>query len=342
MNADSGLTMAINMKVNSIINEIQLSNLNFVVNMTPFAAYITLKKSVQTDKDGSYLSPSPPVMCLFDQARSEKIITENENANLKSTIKTLEKKIEELELKNLEINSDLIRVKDDLATSERACTLLEKKITKAHNEKDILDNQLSELQKIHANDVCDLNLQIKTLNKLLKAREKDVHNLNVKVTNTQDTNKNLKYELSKFKASTHKLENEVKKLEKKVCKLKSPADCSLAKQTVASQTINTTDFHYHAQYHLPSSFRSSKHISLSKSMPNLVDSEWGVGTTDDQMSGVEKCEICCQTFSSRKALQDHNEEFPLCCRECCVCYATSHDVYQHDVQHHFFESDHEE
>ena len=44
-------TMAIETTFNSILNEIQLSKLNFVMQLTPYAAYITLKKSTQVDRD---------------------------------------------------------------------------------------------------------------------------------------------------------------------------------------------------------------------------------------------------------------------------------------------------
>ena len=46
---DSDLTMAIDTTFNSILNEIQLSKLNFAIHLTPYAAYITLKKSTLVD-----------------------------------------------------------------------------------------------------------------------------------------------------------------------------------------------------------------------------------------------------------------------------------------------------
>ena len=39
------LEMAANNTFTSIVNEIQLWNLNFAIKMTPFAAYFTLKKT---------------------------------------------------------------------------------------------------------------------------------------------------------------------------------------------------------------------------------------------------------------------------------------------------------
>ena len=54
------LEMAANTTFTSIVNEIQLSNLNFSMKMTPYAAYITLKKTVQTDVNGFQMNPAPP------------------------------------------------------------------------------------------------------------------------------------------------------------------------------------------------------------------------------------------------------------------------------------------
>ena len=45
-NFNSDLTMAVNSTFSSILNDIQLSDLNFKIEMTPFAAIITLKKTV--------------------------------------------------------------------------------------------------------------------------------------------------------------------------------------------------------------------------------------------------------------------------------------------------------
>ena len=68
MNQLSDLKMAVDATFSSIINEIQLSNLNFTIQMTPYAAYITLKKSSLKHHDGSYALPSPPVLSILQEA----------------------------------------------------------------------------------------------------------------------------------------------------------------------------------------------------------------------------------------------------------------------------------
>ena len=66
--------MAIDTKFNSILDEIQLSKLNFIINMTSYAAYITLKKTTLIDKQGVPSMPSPPVLKLLDQSLRQKLL----------------------------------------------------------------------------------------------------------------------------------------------------------------------------------------------------------------------------------------------------------------------------
>ena len=126
--ADSELTMAISSTFNSIINQIQLSNLNFAIKMTPFAAYVTLKKSTQIDKNVVHLSPSPPVLGLIEQAMSEKLAAESEIVGLRSTIQILEEEVQKLSTKNRSLNEELSTVKNALVTSLAANEHFERKL----------------------------------------------------------------------------------------------------------------------------------------------------------------------------------------------------------------------
>ena len=80
----SDLEMAVNSTYSSILNEVQLSNLNYSIHMTPFAAYITLKKSVQKDLSGTPAVPSPPLLFLLDSAQQENLELRQENLQLKT------------------------------------------------------------------------------------------------------------------------------------------------------------------------------------------------------------------------------------------------------------------
>ena len=89
----SDLEMAVNNTYSSIISEIQLSNLNFSIQMTPFASYITLKKSVQKDIDGVQATPTPPLLFLLQEARQQILYLQNENFKIKLNGDILQKKI---------------------------------------------------------------------------------------------------------------------------------------------------------------------------------------------------------------------------------------------------------
>ena len=54
----SDLKMSVDATFSSILNEV-----------TPYAAYITLKKSTLKDQDGSLAFPSPPVLSLLQEAQ---------------------------------------------------------------------------------------------------------------------------------------------------------------------------------------------------------------------------------------------------------------------------------
>ena len=58
---ETEFTMAADATYNLILNEIQLSKLNFSIQLTPYAAYNSLKKSIQVNWDGTLAVPSPPL-----------------------------------------------------------------------------------------------------------------------------------------------------------------------------------------------------------------------------------------------------------------------------------------
>ena len=77
------LKMAANSTFTSTISEIQLSNLNFNIKMTPFGAYITLKKTVQKDLYGT---PSPPLLLVLHQAHQEICCLQEETSRLETAL----------------------------------------------------------------------------------------------------------------------------------------------------------------------------------------------------------------------------------------------------------------
>ena len=172
--------MAINTTFSSILHEIQLSNLNFCIQMTPFAAYITLKKSVQKDLNGVPATPSPPVLVLLQQAQQEVLHLQDENFRLKSANAALEKKCEDI----VQTNASLVDLHEDVTKDNEALTatknilhdklvLAEKKDANQQIEYSRLESRMKDMKRKHDEEIKDLKSRAKDLDKENKRKEKD-------------------------------------------------------------------------------------------------------------------------------------------------------------------------
>ena len=125
---DSELTMSVDVKFNSLLNEIQKSKLNFVINITPCAAYVTIKKSTQVNKDGLPLSPSPPTFLLLEQSLSEKRASEIQINKLEKELLISEKQCEDLNKENASLLDQLHGTCESLRLSQEATKSAIKKL----------------------------------------------------------------------------------------------------------------------------------------------------------------------------------------------------------------------
>ena len=96
--------MAANTTFYSIVNEIQLSKLNFTIQLTPYAAYIVLKKTTQIDEHGKPSTPSPPVFQLLQQAYLDQASAREETAKLRVALQDSMQKIKDLSCTNSSLN----------------------------------------------------------------------------------------------------------------------------------------------------------------------------------------------------------------------------------------------
>ena len=245
--------------------------------MTPFAAYITLKKSVQLDKFGSPASPSPPVILLLQQANRELALAQKENVQLSSALKDLEEKFTSV----VNINSSLLlkieSAEKDLEvlreTNKNLMCKLECKDTNiAKLDADVKDLGIKlKLQKKEYKDyVTETNIVKESFIKEKKIKEKEIYNVQKTLSNYQDTLANSKAEISKLKVRDSKFVREINKLEKKITSIESRKKLS----SVSCQTAFTTDTPYTITAPLPPIFGSqlcvlTKQTFLSKSLPNL-------------------------------------------------------------------------
>ena len=295
MRLDSELRMAVCEKFNSILDEVQQSKLNYHISLTPFAAYITLKKSTQVELDGKLASPSPPLLRLLEQSLREKFNYESEINLLKTTLLKSESQCDQLSRENRslldQISSEkehLDQFKEENDAAKMKLDLQEKEILKLHVEKKNLADKLSKLEKQCQEIVCDSDREVKALKKSIKCKEKELHNLTSKLDNFQDTNSNLKYDLSQSKSVQSSLTADLRKIEQKMKKLQ----CSKSTHCVSVQTAPTIDTPYNVTDSLPPIFGSqlclrTKPVFLSKSLPDLSKVSWVLRTEEDVLGELE-------------------------------------------------------
>ena len=217
MNQITDLKMAVDATFSSIINEIQLSNLNFSLQITPFAAYITLKKSVIKDYDGIQAVPSPPIMLLLQQAQQTINDLQEENKLQKIETDAAHKNNENLVndnaalVKAVQVSDEKLAVSDATNHSlHEKLNAAEKEILKISSTKHACETDMKDAQKSHFQEINQANSVIKTLKKDGKNLEKEIHNLKRNLESTRNTLKTLKNEHSSLKMNKNIPETKIK------------------------------------------------------------------------------------------------------------------------------------
>ena len=183
---DTDLEMAANSTFSSILNEIQLSNLNFKIEMTPFAANIILKKSVLRDKNGFAAIPSPPILFLLQESQQVISTLRDDNALLKASIQNHEAVADEFMKVKGEIKVKLEDAKKELGETTdknnnilKEAEILAKKLNVKDDQIVILENSTRNL----AIEIEHLKSDNKLANKRAKTMEKEVARLSDKNDN---------------------------------------------------------------------------------------------------------------------------------------------------------------
>ena len=206
------LEMAASNTFQSIVNQIQFSNLNFSIKMTPFAAYIILKKTVQKNLNGVHTIPAPPLLFLLQQAQEQLHRLEVENTKLKAAYDNVAHENQVLSASLEETNHTL----DDLKTTKNILhdklSNAEIEISKCNAEKTEYEYKLREHKKKHSEEMKVVQAEVKDLTKANKSREKEIHDLKRNLQNTRDSLKNCKAEKSQLKTNKTKLEAEIRNM----------------------------------------------------------------------------------------------------------------------------------
>ena len=262
--------MAVNSTYNSTLNEIQLSNLNFSIQLTPYAAYITLKKSAQVDMDGKASVPAPPICLLLQQSYRDYKVAQDEITLLKDALKEKECECEDLIKVNASLfakiksaDNDIVIANSEVAEVKAKLDNKSKEYAKLNTAKSDIEGKFNLQKKEYDDYLSKTESKIKLLNKSLQNKDKDNYNLSRHLENGRET-------ISNLKAKTSKLEGDIKRLEKKLKKYELRRD----NISVESQTCHTIDMPYYIDEPLPPIFGSqlcvqSKPVFMSSSLPNI-------------------------------------------------------------------------
>ena len=326
--SDKDLTMAVDTTFNAILKGIQISKLNFLINITPYGAYITLKKSALLDINGIRSLPSPPTSHLLEESMREKRECEVEVDQLTAELFKSEQKREILEQKNNSLHDSLTQIEDQMKSLIKTNDAKDIEVSKLKSKVNKLEADLSAFHKKHNEFTVDSNCQVSALKKSIKMKEKENYNLNTQLNNSLDTITNMKHELGDVKKLKVKLEKDVRRMEKKIVKLEIKKEY----QTISSQTLSVAEppFLIDPLKMFDGDVATFSHDVKKKAGAAMVNLE-DVGACDDvDMASTMRCKVCCLPFKSEQDLRDHNDAYPYCCWQCLVCYETLKEAQNHD------------
>ena len=137
-NTDISPAMLASRRIDNILHQIQTSNLNFYLQLSPFCAHISPKKTLIGDKYGSYLCPA-----VFTSKVHSPTDLLHEVAAAHATIKVLEDEMNQLkkpnpnqkkEIKDLK-NSNKVKIEQKRKLSETSNYVKKESVAKKKNWK---------------------------------------------------------------------------------------------------------------------------------------------------------------------------------------------------------------
>ena len=163
----------------NIIDQIQTSNLNYQVQLSPFSAYISLKRSLIKEKSGAYRQPPAPETLA---SRNPSLVAELVDKNLQ-----LEKRLEEM--------------KADHAHAVDNCQKVNIKLVELQSnniKKEPVDEnryRIAELEN-HPKDAINENRKYR---EVIKDHENEINNLRSKVKMKEEISNNLNKHVKELK-----------------------------------------------------------------------------------------------------------------------------------------------
>ena len=228
--------------------------------MTPFAAFITLKKTVLKDKNGHPATPSPPILHLLQQAQQVISNFQSENSQLQETLRKYQTEAEESDKVKEQMWIELEKAQVNLEKS-----LIKNKDTEEmKNKLAVKDAKITNLETVAKDlklEVEQINKDLAKVNKGLKIKEKEVFKFQDKTDNLNQTIKDLKADNKVIMAEKNKAVKEKTKSEKKLSDIKHS-------KSVCTKSTNTTVNSSISQSTSTRSYLSSKSTNTSSSRVN--------------------------------------------------------------------------
>ena len=120
-NSDTNTAMLASQAFYNILDQIQSSNLNFMLQVSPFSAQISLRKSLVKDKEGIPLLPQP----------------------LKQSVPPTTVELKALEVKNLKLENDLFILREKYTEIVNECTNVKKNIKTMENVQESSNQEMN-------------------------------------------------------------------------------------------------------------------------------------------------------------------------------------------------------
>ena len=176
--------MAANQAFVNLLQQIQMSSLNFKIELSPFSAIIHLKKSFIKDKSGANLQPQPcPNVSLTQNGGHDQKINE-----LEHKVKSSNEELEAMKVKNGKLWEQLAIQEEN---SKKQC----EKIIELESENNASQNVLAKLEEQieikkektehHINKICDLKDEVNDLSS-------ELYNTKIELTKQHEQTAELK------------------------------------------------------------------------------------------------------------------------------------------------------
>ena len=342
---DSDLAMIANNNFEDILSTIRNSCLNYSIQVSPFSATISLRKTIIKDRAGAHI--------ISRHCEDKSSDLRRENSALEEELRNLRSRYEELlslystTNENITLFQKLIKDRDSviidliasntegrqvaeslrMELSQKATRYQEEKcriLTEHHQEANVWNQDLSHILTNHRKlEEKYRKLSDKyepTLQHVESPKEFMPHQNS---TSSQDDLSTISGASIIGNATTCCAPSLLCGSEGACARFKGLRENLVEEEPFSSSVANRTVWN-----DLPISSLSCT-ASLRSHFVPLIDPE-DIPFRKEDIFG--ECDVCGQSFNSRLSLQLHNEEYPLCCRECGVCFRTSHQVKQHDLE----------